>query len=262
MVQPSSSTTAPGLDRLSVPEIVAKAPPDGYLLLMMFHKHTVNESLVPKKPFTLMKDFVGVAPGQLLGPLMVVHPSLPARSVKEFIQLARSKPRGLNYASSGTGTPYTWRANCSKRWHASTSFTCRTRLAPSAHERRERQVEMMTPRSRRWRRSRRRPGARAPQAPAEAIDVMPDLPTVSKRRRSRLRGGRSGSASCPQPAQPRPQSRRLNAEKEDRKPAGRAQDRQGKGRFHDDEPRRIRSIPQRRYREVGEGREIFVGAAP
>jgi tripartite-type tricarboxylate transporter receptor subunit TctC len=53
-----------------------------------------------------MKDFVGVAPINYSDLLMVVHPSVPAKSVREFIQLAKSKPRGLNYASSGTGTPY------------------------------------------------------------------------------------------------------------------------------------------------------------
>jgi tripartite-type tricarboxylate transporter receptor subunit TctC len=61
---------------------------------------------VPKKPFTLMKDFVAVAPVNYSDLLMVVHPSVPARTVKEFVQLAKAKPKGLNYASSGTGTPY------------------------------------------------------------------------------------------------------------------------------------------------------------
>jgi tripartite-type tricarboxylate transporter receptor subunit TctC len=96
----------PGAGAIIGTELVAKAPPDGYTLLMMSNTHTVNESLVPKKPFTLMKDFVAVAPVNYSDLLMVVHPSVPAKSVKEFIQLAKSKPRGLNYASSGTGTPY------------------------------------------------------------------------------------------------------------------------------------------------------------
>jgi tripartite-type tricarboxylate transporter receptor subunit TctC len=72
----------------------------------MSNTHTVNESLVPKKPFTLLKDFVAVAPVNYSDLLMVVHPSLPVKSVKELIQLAKAKPHGLNYASSGTGTPY------------------------------------------------------------------------------------------------------------------------------------------------------------
>ena len=96
----------PGAGSIIGTDIVAKSPPDGYTLLVMSNTHTVNESLVPKKPFTLMKDFVAVAPINSSDLLMVVHPSVPARTVKEFVQLAKSKPRGLNYASSGTGTPY------------------------------------------------------------------------------------------------------------------------------------------------------------
>jgi tripartite-type tricarboxylate transporter receptor subunit TctC len=104
--QPFVIDNRPGAGAIIGTEIVAKAPPDGYTLLMMSNTHTVNESLVPKKPFTLMKDFVAIAPVNYSDLLMVVHPSVPAKSVKEFIQLAKSKPRGLNYASSGTGTPY------------------------------------------------------------------------------------------------------------------------------------------------------------
>ena len=96
----------PGAGSIIGTDIVAKAPADGYTLLMMSNTHTVNESLVPKKPFTLMKDFVGVAPVNYSDLLMVVHPSVPAKTVREFVQLAKAKPRALNYASSGTGTPY------------------------------------------------------------------------------------------------------------------------------------------------------------
>jgi tripartite-type tricarboxylate transporter receptor subunit TctC len=106
MGQPFVIDNRPGAGAIIGTEIVAKAPPDGYTLLMMSNTHTVNESLVPKKPFTLTKDFVGIAPVNYSDLLMVVHSSVPARSVKAFIQLAKSKPRGLNYASSGTGTPY------------------------------------------------------------------------------------------------------------------------------------------------------------
>jgi tripartite-type tricarboxylate transporter receptor subunit TctC len=96
----------PGAGSLIGTDIVAKSAPDGHTLLMMSNTHTVNESLVPKRPFTLMKDFVGVAPVNYSDLLMVVHPSVPVKSVKELVQLAKSAPRGLNYASSGTGTPY------------------------------------------------------------------------------------------------------------------------------------------------------------
>jgi tripartite-type tricarboxylate transporter receptor subunit TctC len=96
----------PGAGSIIGTDIVAKSPADGHTLLLMSNTHTVNESLIPKKPFMLMKDFVGVAPVNYSDLLMVVHPSLPTRTVKEFVQLAKSKPRGLNYASSGNGTPY------------------------------------------------------------------------------------------------------------------------------------------------------------
>jgi len=96
----------PGAGSIIGTDLVAKSAPDGYTLLLMSNTHTVNESLVPKKPFTLMKDFVPIAPVNYSDLLLVVHPSLPVKSVKELVQLAKSKPRGLNYASSGTGTPY------------------------------------------------------------------------------------------------------------------------------------------------------------
>ena len=96
----------PGAGSIIGTEVVAKSPPDGYTLLLMSNTHTVNETLVPKKPFALMKDFVPVAPINYSDLLLVIHPSLPSKSVKELVALAKAKPRGLNYASSGTGTPY------------------------------------------------------------------------------------------------------------------------------------------------------------
>ena len=96
----------PGAGSIIGTEIVQKSPADGYTLLVMSNTHTVNESLVPKKPFTLMKDFTPIAPINYSDLLMVVHPTVPAKSVKEFIALAKARPRGMNYASSGTGTPY------------------------------------------------------------------------------------------------------------------------------------------------------------
>jgi tripartite-type tricarboxylate transporter receptor subunit TctC len=104
--QPFVVENRPGAGSIIGTEIVAKSPADGYTLLLMSNTHTVNESLVAKKPFVLMKDFVPVVPINYSDLLMVVHPSLPVKSVKELVQLARSRPKGLNYASSGTGTPY------------------------------------------------------------------------------------------------------------------------------------------------------------
>ena len=85
---------------------VAKSQPDGYTLLMMSNTHTVNESLIKEKPFQLMRDFVPVAPVNYSDLVLVVHPSVQAKTLKELIALAKSKPGVLNYASSGPGTPY------------------------------------------------------------------------------------------------------------------------------------------------------------
>ena len=84
----------------------AQSAPDGYTLLLMSNTHTVNETLRPKKPFQLMRDFVPVAPINYSDLLLVVHPSVPAHSLKELIALAKREPGKLNYASSGPGTPY------------------------------------------------------------------------------------------------------------------------------------------------------------
>jgi tripartite-type tricarboxylate transporter receptor subunit TctC len=104
--QPFSVEPRPGAGSVIGTDAVAKSAPDGYTLLMMSNTHTTNESLMPNKPFQLMRDFVPVAPVNSSDLLMVVHPSVPAKDLKEFIALAQSKPGALNYASSGPGTPY------------------------------------------------------------------------------------------------------------------------------------------------------------
>src|SRR6266702_6256887 len=87
-------------------DAVAKSAPDGYTLLMMSNTHTVNESLISKKPYKLMTDLVPIAPVNYSDLLLVVHPSVPAKNLKELLALAKAKPGALNYASSGPGTPY------------------------------------------------------------------------------------------------------------------------------------------------------------
>lgn len=84
----------------------AKAAPDGYTLLMMSNTHTVNETLLPNKPFRLMRDFVPVAPVNVSDLVVVVHPSVMVADTKQFVALLKSKPGDFNYASSGPGTPY------------------------------------------------------------------------------------------------------------------------------------------------------------
>ncbi len=87
-------------------DAVAKSAPDGYTLLMMSNTHTVNESLIPNKPFQLLRDFAPIAPVNYSDLLLVVHPSVPAKTLKELLDLAKAKPGAMNYASSGPGTPY------------------------------------------------------------------------------------------------------------------------------------------------------------
>ena len=104
--QPFVVENRPGAGSIIGTDAVAKSPPDGYTLLTMSNTHTTNESLVPSKPFQLMRDFVPVAGINYSDLVMVVHPSVPAKDLKEFIAYAKSKPGELNYASSGAGTPY------------------------------------------------------------------------------------------------------------------------------------------------------------
>src|SRR5262245_48626672 len=86
----------------------AKSPPDGYTLLMMSNTQTANESLVPmaQRKYELMRDLVPIAPINYSDLVIVVHPSVQAKTLAEFIGLAKSQPGKLNYASSGQGTPY------------------------------------------------------------------------------------------------------------------------------------------------------------
>jgi tripartite-type tricarboxylate transporter receptor subunit TctC len=96
----------PGAGSLIGTDVVAKSAPDGYTLLIMSNTHTTNESLLPNKPFQLMRDFVPIATINYSDLVMVVPTSLPVKSVKEFIDMAKKDPGKLNYASSGPGTPY------------------------------------------------------------------------------------------------------------------------------------------------------------
>ena len=104
--QPFVIEDRPGGGSIVGTDVVAKSPPDGYTLLMMSNTHTVNETLIPKKPFDLMRDLAPISGVNYSDLLMVIHPSVPANNLKEFIELAKSKPGALNYASSGPGTPY------------------------------------------------------------------------------------------------------------------------------------------------------------
>jgi tripartite-type tricarboxylate transporter receptor subunit TctC len=104
--QPFVVENRPGAGAVVGSDAVAKSAPDDYTLLMMSNTHTVNETLIPKKPYDLMRDLAPINGVNYSDLLMVIHPSVPANNLKEFLALAKSKPKDLNYASSGPGTPY------------------------------------------------------------------------------------------------------------------------------------------------------------
>jgi tripartite-type tricarboxylate transporter receptor subunit TctC len=86
-------------------ELVAHAAPDGYTLTVgSAGTHAVNQSLYPKLPYNVLRDFQPVARLSDAPSILAVHPSLPVRSVKELIALGRSRPGQINYASAGAGT--------------------------------------------------------------------------------------------------------------------------------------------------------------
>ncbi len=86
-------------------DIVAKAAPDGHTWLISTAVFTINASMYAKPPYNLDRDFAPVTGLATATFLMLVHPAVPAKTVTEFIQLARDKPGHINYASSGVGTP-------------------------------------------------------------------------------------------------------------------------------------------------------------
>src|SRR5512144_2022811 len=90
--QPFVIEDRPGGGALPGTDAVAKSAPDGYTLLMMSNTHTVNESLFTDKPYQLLRDLAPVAPVNYSDLVMVVHPSVPANTLAEFIALAKAKP--------------------------------------------------------------------------------------------------------------------------------------------------------------------------
>jgi tripartite-type tricarboxylate transporter receptor subunit TctC len=96
----------PGAGGVIGTDVVAKAAPDGYTLLMMSNTQTTNETLFARKPYELMRDLVPVAPVNSSDLVMIVYPTLPTKTLAEFIAFAKANPGKLTYASSGPGTPY------------------------------------------------------------------------------------------------------------------------------------------------------------
>ena len=94
----------PGASAQIGTELAAKAPADGYTLLMGTSTNAINHALNPKLPYDFPGEFQPIALVAKAGQVLVVHPSLPARTVREFISLAKARPGHLTYASSGSGT--------------------------------------------------------------------------------------------------------------------------------------------------------------
>ena len=85
-------------------DLVAKAPADGYTLLMVSNTHVISASLYKKLPYDSLNDFAPVLQFGDAPNVLVVHPSLPVKSVKELVALAKVKPGSIDYASSGNGS--------------------------------------------------------------------------------------------------------------------------------------------------------------
>lgn len=94
----------PGAGTNIATAFVAKAPPDGYTLLMGTVANAINANLYAKLPFDFLRDFSAIAPGATAPNLLVIHPSIPARTVRDLIALAKAQPGKLSFGSSGTGT--------------------------------------------------------------------------------------------------------------------------------------------------------------
>ena len=104
--QPFVIENRPGGGAIVGTDAVAKSAPDGYTLLVMSNTHTVNETLIPKKPYDLMRDLAPISGINSQDLLLVANPKVPASNLREFLAYAKKNPGKLNYASSGPGTPY------------------------------------------------------------------------------------------------------------------------------------------------------------
>jgi tripartite-type tricarboxylate transporter receptor subunit TctC len=100
--QPVVPDNRPGAGTMIASELTAKATPDGYTLLMMTNSHAINASLRKNLKYDPIKDFAEISLLAISPYLVVVHPSVPAKSVRELIELARKRPGEIYFASAGT----------------------------------------------------------------------------------------------------------------------------------------------------------------
>ena len=104
LAQPVIIDNRPGAGQVLGTELVARAPADGYTQLMAASAIVLNQVLAKKPPYDILRDFVPITVGAFVPHVLTVHPSLPVKSVKDLIALARAKPGALNYSSAGSGT--------------------------------------------------------------------------------------------------------------------------------------------------------------
>lgn len=102
--QPVVADNRPGANGLVAGEIVAKSPPDGYTLSTVAMGHAVNPLIYAKMPYDGVKDFTSISLLATFAQLVLVHPSLPVKTLQEFIDYAKKSPKPLNYGSGGNGS--------------------------------------------------------------------------------------------------------------------------------------------------------------
>jgi hypothetical protein len=270
MGQPFVVEDRPGGGSVVGTDVVAKSAPDGYTLLLMSNTHTVNESLMPDKPFKLMRDFVAVAPINYSDLVLVVNPAVPAHSLAELIALAKAQPGKLNYASSGPGTPYHMAGELFKSMAGvdivhvpyKESSGARTGVLGGQVEMMFDAVTVMNEHGHRHERARQgRQGARHRHQRVRPLRGDARRADPGRGGRSRIRRGHLARADGAQGHAGRrgdPPERRSD---EDRRQAGRS-GRVGEAGRHRDGPvtRGVYPLPQRRRREMGAGRPHFGGA--
>ena len=95
----------PGANHIIGGQLTAKSPPDGHTMQVVPEGFVINPSMYAKLPFDPLRDFTAIAMLALVPNVLVVHPSIPARTVKQFVALARARPGQMNYGSSSVGSP-------------------------------------------------------------------------------------------------------------------------------------------------------------
>ncbi len=95
----------PGANHIIGAQVTAKAPPDGYTIQVIPEGFVINASMYAKLPFDPVRDFSAIAIVALVPNVLVIHPSIPSRTLKDFIALARARPGQMNYGTSGVGAP-------------------------------------------------------------------------------------------------------------------------------------------------------------